>query len=65
MLATAAATVAWTLWTTPALAAGGAEYGRLGAPEWVWIASAGITAGAVAVGGAIGWWFHRKRRAGR
>lgn len=59
----AAAIVAWALWTAPALAA--EEYGRLGAPEWVWIASAGITAGAMAVGGAIGWWFHRKRRAGR
>ena len=64
MLAAAAA-VAWALWTAPALAEGGAEYGRLGAPEWVWIASAGITAGAMAVGGAIGWWFHRKRRAVR
>lgn len=63
--AIAAGAVAWALRAGPALAEGGGEYGRLGAPAWVWIASAGITAGALALGAALGWWFHRKRRAGR
>ena len=46
----------------PALAQEDGTFGRFGAPLWVWIASAGITVGAMALGGAIGWWFHRRRR---
>ena len=59
MLSAIAAAV---LASAPALAQDGAAYGRLGAPLWVWIASVGFAAGALALGGAIAWWFHRKRR---
>lgn len=57
-----AAIAAAVLPFAPALAQEGAAFGRFGAPLWVWIASAGITVGAMALGGAIGWWFHRRRR---
>ena len=57
-----AAIAAAMLSIAPALAQEGGTFGRFGAPLWVWIASAGITVGAIALGGAIGWWFHRRRR---
>ena len=56
-----AAAAAVLLSISPVLAQEGGAYGRFGAPLWVWIASAGITVGAMALGGAIGWWFHRRR----
>lgn len=58
----AAAAAGWTAATGAALAA---EYGRLGAPAWVWGATLAAAAGVLAGGAVLGVWFRRRRARNR
>lgn len=53
----AATAAGWAAATDAALAA---EYGRLGAPAWVWGAALALTVGVLAAGAVLGVWFRRR-----